>query len=220
VSVTVSAVVTPPGLVAAYGFEEGSGSTTTDSSGLGNTGTITASTWTTAGRFGNALSFNGTSSVVTVSDAAALRLTSAMTVEAWVRPTSSSSWRCVLMKERSGGLAYALYSSEGSSRPNGYVRIGSDIDVTASSAMALNTWTHLAATYDGATFRLYVNGTQATSRSLTGSITSSTQPLRIGGNSVWGEYFAGLIDEIRVYDRALSAAEIQADMNTPVVVAQ
>ena len=48
---------------------------------------------------------------------------------------------------------------------------------------------------------------------------SSTQPLRIGGNQVWGEYFAGLIDEVRIYNRALSAAEIQTDMNTPVSVA-
>ena len=215
VSVTVTIVVSP-GLVAAYGFEEGSGTTTVDASGLGNTGTITAGTWTTAGRFGNALSFNGTSSLVTIADVAALRLSTTMTLEAWVRPTSSTSWRCAMLKESSGGLAYGLYSSDASSRPGGYVRVGSEVDATAPSAIALNAWTHLAATYDGATLRLFVNGTQVTSRALTGSIVSSTQPLRIGGNQVWGEYFAGLIDEVRVYNRALSAAEIQTDMNTPV----
>ena len=221
VPVTVASVVST-GLVAAYGFEEGSGTTTTDASGLGNTGTITAGTWATTGRFGKALSFNGTSSVVTVNDAAALRLTSAMTLEAWVRPTASASWRCAMLKETSGGLAYGLYASNTSSRPGGFLRVGSvgsDVDATAPSAITLNAWTHLAATYDGATLRLFVNGTQVTSRALTGSIVSSTQPLRIGGNQVWGEYFAGLIDEIRVYNRALSAAEIQTDMNTPVSVA-
>jgi hypothetical protein len=215
VSVTVTNVVST-GLVAAYGFEEGSGTTTVDGSGLGNTGTITAGTWTTAGRFGKALSFNGTSSLVTIADVAALRLTTAMTLEAWVRPTSSASWRCALLKESSGGLAYGLYASDTSSRPSAYVRVGSDVDATGPSAITLNAWTHLAATYDGAALRLYVNGTQVTSRTLTGSIASSTQPLRIGGNQVWGEYFAGLIDEVRVYNRALSAAEIQTDMNTPV----
>jgi hypothetical protein len=46
---------------------------------------------------------------------------------------------------------------------------------------------------------------------------TSTQPLRIGGNSIWGEYFSGAIDEVRIYNRALSAAEIAADMNTPIV---
>ena len=96
VSVTVTIVST--GLVAAYGFEEGSGTTTADASGLGNTGTITAGTWTTAGRFGNALSFNGTSSLVTIADVAALRLSSAMTLEAWVRPTASASWRCAILE--------------------------------------------------------------------------------------------------------------------------
>jgi len=45
---------------------------------------------------------------------------------------------------------------------------------------------------------------------------TSTNPLRIGGNSIWGEFFAGLIDEVRVYNRVLTAAEIQADMNTPI----
>ena len=215
VSVTVTAVVST-GLVAAYGFEEGSGTTTSDASGLGHTGTIAAGTWSTAGRFGRALSFNGTSSLVTINDAAALRLTSAMTLEAWVRPTASASWRTAVLKETSGGLAYGLYASDASSRPGGFLRIGSDVDATAPSAIALNAWTHLAATYDGATLRLFVNGTQVASRALTGSIVSSTQPLRIGGNQVWGEYFAGLIDEVRVYNRALSAAEIQADMNAPV----
>jgi hypothetical protein len=214
VSVTVASVST--GLVAAYGFEEGSGTTTNDASGLGNPGTITAGTWATTGRFGKALSFNGTSSLVTVNDAAALRLMSAMTLEAWVRPTAAASWRCAVLKETSGGLAYGLYASDASTRPGSFLRIGSDVDVTAPSAITLNAWTHLAATYDGATLRLFVNGTQVTSRALTGTIVSSTQPLRIGGNQVWGEYFAGLIDEVRVYNRALSAAEIQTDMNTPV----
>jgi hypothetical protein len=80
----------------------------------------------------------------------------------------------------------------------------------------LNIWTHLAATYDGTTLRLYVNGVQAGSRAVSGAIQVSNRPLRIGGNSVWGEWFAGRIDEVRIYRRALSAAEVQADMTTPV----
>ncbi len=75
---------------------------------------------------------------------------------------------------------------------------------------------HLAATYDGATQRLYVNGVQVSSRAQTGAMTTSASPLRIGGNGVWGEFFQGRIDEVRMYNRALSPAEIQTDMNTPV----
>ena len=57
---------------------------------------------------------------------------------------------------------------------------------------------------------------QVSSLAVTGAITTSTGALRIGGNSIWGEYFSGLIDEVRIYNRALIAAQIQQDMATPV----
>src|SRR6266446_6399155 len=69
-----------PGLVAAYAFNEGSGTTVADISGNDNNGTISEATWTTAGRFGNALVFNGTSARVTVPDAASLQLTTGMKI--------------------------------------------------------------------------------------------------------------------------------------------
>src|SRR5262249_14410311 len=72
------------GLVAAYGFNDGGGATAVDSSGNGNAGTLNGASWTTAGRFGGALSFNGTTSWVTVPDSAPLDLTTGMTLEAWV----------------------------------------------------------------------------------------------------------------------------------------
>ena len=77
-------------------------------------------------------------------------------------------------------------------------------------------WAHLAETYDGSSVRLYVNGTLVSTTAAPGSLASSTAPLRIGGNNIWGEYFSGLIDEVRVYNRALSAAEIQLDMSTSI----
>jgi len=61
-----------------------------------------------------------------------------------------------------------------------------------------------------------VNGVQASSQAVTGNIVTSTGSLRIGGNTIWTEYFSGLIDEVRIYNRALSAGEIQTDMNTAV----
>ena len=65
--------------------------------------------------------------------------------------------------------------------------------------------------------RLYVNGTQVASRAATGAIQTTNSPLWIGGNSPYGEYFQGLIDEARVYNRALTQAEVQSDMNTSIV---
>ena len=81
--------------------------------------------------------------------------------------------------------------------------------------LATNTWTHLATTYDGATLRLYVNGVQVASKAQTGTLATSANPLQIGGDAIYGQYFAGRIDEVRVYRAALSQAEIQADMATP-----
>ena len=85
-----------------------------------------------------------------------------------------------------------------------------------STQLPLTTWTHIAATYDGATLRLFVNGTQVGTRAVSGSIVISGNPLRIGGNSIWGEYFSGRVDDVRIYNRAISTAQIQTDMNMPV----
>ena len=74
----------------------------------------------------------------------------------------------------------------------------------------------MAVTYDGSALRLYVNGTQVGSRAATGAIQTTTNPLWIGGNQPDGEFFRGLIDEVRVYNRALSQADVQTDMNTAI----
>src|SRR5205823_14811920 len=91
-----------------------------------------------------------------------------------------------------------------------------DRNATAPGPLTMGSWTHLAETYDGANLRFYVNGTLVTSTPMSGSMLVSGKALRIGGNRVWGEWFKGNIDDVRVYNRALSAGEIQSDMNTPV----
>src|SRR4030095_7381561 len=87
-------------LVAAYGFEEGAGTTTADASGNRNNGTLQGATWTANGKFGKAVSFNGSNSWITVNDSNSLHLSSAMTLEAWIYPTANQSgWRSVMQKE-------------------------------------------------------------------------------------------------------------------------
>jgi hypothetical protein len=199
--------------MAAYGFNEGIGTVVSDASGNGNNGTISGATWTTSGKYGNALTFNGTNALVTINNAPSLQLTSAMTLEAWVYPTTvSSAWRDVIYK---GNDNYYL---EGTSKNLSLPAMGGTFGnpIYGTGALIANSWAHLAATYDGAMMRLYVNGVQVSSRAQTGAIATSTNPLQIGGDSLYGQYFAGRIDEVRIYNRALSVAEIQTDMNTPI----
>ncbi|WP_211266848.1 LamG-like jellyroll fold domain-containing protein [Nonomuraea candida] len=217
---TYTATYTPvppaTGLVAAYGMNEGSGGSVTDSSGNGNTGTVTGASRTSSGRYGGALSFNGLLSWVDVPDSAALRLTTGMTLEAWVRPSSVSGWRTVIMKRHSGGLAYALSAGAPDQLPHVRVHTSAQSDLPGPAALPVNTWSHLAATYDGAVLRLYVNGAQVAQQAVTGALRTDGASLRIGGNGLLNQVFSGQIDEVRVYDRALTPAQIQTDMNTPV----
>jgi hypothetical protein len=80
-------------------------------------------------------------------------------------------------------------------------------------------WSHLAATYDGSKLRLFVNGLEVGSRDVGGAIDPTSGPLQIGGNEIWGEWFDGLVDDVRIYNRPLGAAELAVDMATPVASA-
>jgi hypothetical protein len=204
------------GLVAAWSFNEGSGATVADSSGLNHTGTISGAVWTASGRYGNGLSFNGTNAMVTVPDSPALDLSTGMTLMAWVNSTTATGVRDVIIKEGPGSDFYNVYYRNWRGQPEANVLIGGSNRVAEGTALAANTWIHVAGTYDGATLRLFINGAQVKSTAVTGAIPASTGLLRIGGNSLWGEFFQGVIDEVRVYNRALTASEIQVDMSTPI----
>ena len=83
--------------------------------------------------------------------------------------------------------------------------------LSGTQTIPLNTWTHVAATYDGTTMRVYRNGILIGSRALTGNLVNTSDPLKFGGNAVWSEWFQGRIDEVRVFNAARSAAEIPSD---------
>lgn len=209
----------PRGLVAAYGFEEGSGPQVADASGYGNGGTIANATWVDSGAYGGALSFNGSDAVVTVDDSPSLHLRRAMTLEAWVKPsTIGGDWRDVVYR---GNDAYYLEaSSQADGLPMGggsFNGAGGEGQVFGDDWLPTGAWSYLAVTYDGLMLRLYVDGKEVASKPQSGMLVASRDPLQIGGDHIFGQYFEGTIDEVRVYDVALAPDAIQKDMVTPVV---
>jgi hypothetical protein len=119
------------------------------------------------------------------------------------------------VKEASNTFAYALYLTGGGTAQLNAWWTGAQS--MYGNPVQQGTWTHVAVTAGANTMRLYVNGTQVRSKAISGSLPATSGALRIGGNAVWSnEFFDGTLDDVRVYSRALSAAEIQADRNTPV----
>ncbi len=236
--ITVNYVPSYPGdtLAGSWGFEAGSGTTAIDSSGNGNTATFVGSpTWQAAGRYGNAISFNGIDQSLTVPDPAnnSLDFTQSFTLSAWVNPsTSHTDYRVVMAKANSnvgGGPMYELFASVdsatcpviGSGAVAGLVRINGTSGptyVVCGAPLATGIWTHLAVTYDGSNLRLYRMGV-LTATTPVPSITTpptlsimepSSGPLQIGA-SEFGEQFAGALDEPRAYNYALP---VSAGSNT------
>jgi hypothetical protein len=93
---------------------------------------------------------------------------------------------------------------------------GDTEQVSGVGALPVGRWSHLAVTYDGTVHRLYVDGVQVASRTESGPILRTSDPLWIGGNHPYGEYFRGVIDDVRVYNRALSPVQVRAAMSRPV----
>jgi hypothetical protein len=135
-----------------------------------------------------------------------------MTLEAWVNPSVMNGvWCDVIYKGKDN---YYLEADSTNSKPA--TRCTSTGALFGTETLLVNTWTHLASTYDGTTLRLYVNGVQVISRAQTGPIVVSGNPLQIGGDTFYSQYFQGKIDEVRIYNSALSGSQIRSDMNAPI----
>jgi hypothetical protein len=213
----------PSGLIAAYEFSAGTGTTIADSSGNNLTGTATSTTWTTAGKYGNALSFNGTSSYVNLANPSALQATGSMTWAAWVKATSTPADDGQIISKSSGSDGWQLKTSPDTGPHTFGVRVTGSTGVVqrySATVRALNTWYHVAAVYNASarTLDIYVNGV-LDNGVLLGTIpaaqTATTTNVNIGRRS-GGFYFGGVLDDVRVYGRALTAGEIQTVMSTPI----
>lgn len=207
----------PDGPIAAYPFDEGEGSVAHDVA-REHDGAIEGAEWTD-GFFGGALSFdgNGEDSILILA-AADLDLTDAFTLEAWVRPAGSGEEEPVITKESGEGSSYALFAGgEEAGVPEGAIDSGEESEARAAAAEAIpaEEWSHLALTLDGEDLKLYVEG-ELKETVPAATAEPSGGDLRIGGHAALAQYFSGLVDEVRIYDRALNEEEIGDDRETAI----
>lgn len=180
--------------------------------------------WTILGTAMNSsLSFSGSSSAYAqIPDAPELNPTTAITLEAWIYPTT---WRTsifegtIIAKEiATGNGGYILRCGAGG-KLSFAIGIGTGFQelATTTNILTLNQWQHVAGTYDGTTMRIYLNGVEVGNKAQTGPINVSSNPVEIGRNFAYtSRYFTGRIDEARIFNEALDAATILSWYNKSV----
>ncbi|MFH1367619.1 MAG: LamG-like jellyroll fold domain-containing protein [Elusimicrobiota bacterium] len=215
-------LVPSSGCVLLLHMNEGSGNTLADSSGYGNNGIKeSGASWTT-GKFTNGLSFNGTSSSATVAHSAELSPAN-VTVEAWINPAGKTGEQLIVEKRSFGGYAFILLNDAGTSKLQAKIAGPNNDPCLVETSIPNGQWSHAAMTYDGVKLSLYING--ETSILLLSSepvvsardISGSNVPIKIGSNETWGLFYEGALDDIAVYNRALSAEEIATHFNSGAV---
>ena len=215
---------------AGYAFNESSGTTTADATGHGITGTlVNGATFTTAGKYGNAVALDGINDYVDLGNPAALQLTGSMTVSAWIYATAFPGDDAAVVSRRdSSEHGFQLDTTVDTGRRT----IGFKLTNSSGGAMIrygattlqTNTWYNIAGVYDAAaqTLHVYLNG-QLDDGQLVGTVTatqqSSSLDVEIGQRpGAPGAYqFNGRIDDVRIADHAITQSQIQTDMATPLV---
>ncbi len=210
-------------LVGYWQFNEGAGLTTADASGNGFTGTLTGSplpVWTTSkAGLTNALDFTPFNGYVTLGNPAALQLTGPMTLSAWTyQDTLGNNGRIVTKQGNSGARGWSLGVESDNLY---YFQIATSATaltwVKTTATVSQNTWTHVAGVYDPSdlSLKIYLNGILAPS-TVVGTVPASmynpsTIPVTIGNrNQATLTPYYGMLDEVRIYNRALSAADVVA----------
>lgn len=166
---------------------------------------------------GHWLLFDGGNDRVRIADAASLRITQAITLEAWIQPASvanSVAQDRIIHKLGAYELVLSTRYTGCSFGSRGDVQwrttVAGKIRRLCGGKITPGLWHHVAATFDGSTFRLYVNGTQVATGSLRGLLASTAEPLYLGNVGAANRGLHGGLDQVRIWNRARSAAEIAA----------
>ena len=177
----------------------------------GNDGTLVGDATYETGIVGDAFSFDGDGDYVMVPDSEALNSTGAMTIDAWISRDDPTTWYAPVVKKSAGPNGYALEFDTTQENIAFWVYIGNSWEHSPVMYVNHGEWTHVAGVYDGDCVRLYVNGDEVESGTcgVYGSIVPSSAELNIGRDPSNPErFYHGLIDEVDVFSRALTAEEI------------
>ncbi|MBU6490980.1 hypothetical protein KGQ25_02400, partial [Patescibacteria group bacterium] len=193
-----------------------------DSSGQGNNGNLVGYTSTTTlpGPVGQALSFNGSSQYVNVPTSSSLAITGDMTVVAWVYLNSYANYNGIVSKTGSGAnqnepAPFDVYTNQSTGYVSFYRGNGTTPGfVVSTSPVPLGKWQQIAITQQGTTVTHYLNGVPNGTGTLSASIADAGQPMLIGYRTDNATKMNGKMDDVRIYNRALSASEIIQMYNT------
>ncbi len=166
-----------------------------------------------AGMVGQAFAFDGVDDAITIPHAVNQNLGTGFTVDAWVKPTSLGLGKVILQKRNVSNVGGFTFETSESQGLQFYIWVDGTYYwcITPSNVLSVGTWRHVAATYDGEEMKVFVDGVERMVSGVLASIDNSTEPLVIGRNVPTPSYvWHGLLDEIHLFRRALSAAEIMS----------
>ncbi len=208
-SVHANVITSTSGLV---GYWSADDQTANDSSGLGNHGLLRNGTSFEAGISGQAFRFDGVDDFVEVADNNSLDLVR-FTVAAWVNVDQNKNFNGIVNKGFDGLENYELLGrSDGSSHFTvDFLETGRSFPTFG--GLVPGEWVHIATSYDGAAMRGYINGIEVLNFARTGTPEVGVGPLHIGNEPGTSRHMDGLIDEVAVFNRALSGSEIESVFN-------
>lgn len=199
-------------LVAQYLMNEGSGTTVSDSSGFGNNGAFAGSglTWVSGptAAYGTGIHFNG-NGYITVPDSPSLDINNMISITAWVNVDAARVGNGIVWKVNN----YKVFQQNSAA----YTTLSGVTGGVNAAPMGVpvGTWYHLAFTYDGANIRSYLGDVLQNTTAASGAIAITGNSLTIGWYNLGAPYFQGTLDNVRIYNEALTQAGVTRDMNTP-----
>jgi hypothetical protein len=207
-----------PSLVGWWKLDDGSGATASDSSGSGYQGEVQGGATWTVGKIGGAMQFNGSNAYVRVPHIPFDNRS--FTIAIWVNPTSLTGQQIIFSQTQARGTDTSLHlrlcGPGATYGPIGGLRMGfygDDLD-TPTNIIQNNTWYHLTCSYDyeNRIRRIYVNGVQSAQGTSASPFLGTTGNTNIGCWDGTEEWFNGMLDEVRVYKKALTVDEVQIVM--------